>query len=258
MDSEIKSILRALLLSTGEPLSAKDIQSLFARYREERAEEVAAGKSPEEEDTPSSEDSLPELVTVTRVREAMEALQAELEEKDEVYRIIEGPRGYQLACAPQYADWIRLLRDEPRPLRLTPAALETLTIIAYRQPVTRAEMENIRGVSVDSALGKLLELELAQIVGRAELPGRPIQYGITDRFLEFAGIKSIEELPASDIISSKGLDSWLRELNNREEVSDEDVGLPGDDFEDNSSVAVNLARGAGDAFEDDNLQSHSS
>ena len=92
-------------------------------------------------------------------------------------------------------------------------------------------METIRGVSVDSALNKLIELELVHVLGRADLPGRPLQYGTTEQFLEFSGIKALEELPASDIVSTNKLDSWLRELNSQEEVSDEDVGLSSDDDE---------------------------
>lgn len=224
MHFNLKPILKALLISTGDPLSAKDLQKLFSRYRDE-VETAAEGENPEGEASSEGEESLPGLVTVTQIREALEAMEAELEEKKDVYRISEGPQGYRLVCAPEFSDWVRLLRNEPKPIRLSPAALETLTIIAYRQPVTRAEMETIRGVSIDSALNKLLELDLVHVLGRAELPGRPLQYGTTDQFLEFSGVKSLEELPASDIISTNKLDSWLRELNSREELSDEDVGL---------------------------------
>jgi len=241
MESDLKPILKALLISTGDPLTAVDIQKLFTRYSEEREhEDLVSGEDraedPGEEESSDPAPAWPKLVTVTRIREAMESLQRELESGDEVYRIHEGPRGYQLVCAPEYADWIRLLRNEPKPIRLTPAGMETLTIIAYRQPVTRSEMEMIRGVSVDSALNKLLELELVQVLGRADLPGRPIQYGTTEAFLEFAGIKSTEELPASDIVASNNLDAWIREINNRETISDQDVGLPNDgEFENVSS-----------------------
>jgi len=226
MHFDLKPILKALLISTGDPLSAKDIQKLFSRYREE----IEAEKSEDAEDF-ESEEQLPSLITVTQIREALEALQSDLEAAADVYRISEGPQGYRLVCAPEYSDWVRLLRNEPKPIRLSPAALETLTIIAYRQPVTRAEMETIRGVSVDSALNKLIELELVHVLGRADLPGRPLQYGTTEQFLEFSGIKALEELPASDIVSTNKLDSWLRELNSQEEVSDEDVGLSSDEDE---------------------------
>ncbi len=226
MEFDLPSILRALLISTGDPLSAGDLQKIFSRYREvAEAEAEAVG---EETEVPEAS-AVPPLVTVTQIREAMEAMASKLEADEAVYRIVEGPQGYRLMCAPEYSDWIRLLRDEPKPMRLSPAALETLTIIAYRQPVTRSEMETIRGVSVDSALNKLQELELVQILGRADLPGRPIQYGTTEQFLEHAGIKSLEELPASDIVSTTKLDSWLREWNSKEALSDEDVGLSGEE-----------------------------
>ena len=111
-------------------------------------------------------------------------------------------------------------------MKLSSAALETMSIIAYRQPVTRAEIEAIRGVSIDSALNKLIDLELIYITGRAELPGRPMQYGTTEKFLEFTGIKELDELPASDILSNHQIDEWMRRSNeSEEEISDEDVGL---------------------------------
>ena len=144
----------------------------------------------------------------------------------DAYRVVEGPNGYQIVTAPQHAEFVRLLRGQPRPMKLSSAALETMSIIAYRQPVTRAEIEAIRGVSIDSVLNKLIDLELVYITGRAELPGRPIQYGTTEKFLEFTGIKELDELPASDILSNHQIDEWMRRSNeSEEEISDEDVGL---------------------------------
>ena len=111
-------------------------------------------------------------------------------------------------------------------MKLSPAALETMSIVAYRQPVTRAEMEAIRGVSVDGPLNRLIELELVLVTGRAELPGRPIQYGTTEKFLEFTGIKELDELPASDVLSNHQIDDWMRRSEEPEEsITDEDMGL---------------------------------
>ena len=90
--------------------------------------------------------------------------EAELE--DRAYRLVDGPKGFYLATAPQFSDYIRLLRAEPKPMKLTMATLETLSIIAYRQPVTRAEIESIRGVSVDSPVNRLLEIELIEVIGQ--------------------------------------------------------------------------------------------
>lgn len=226
MDFDLKKTLEALLLSTAEPITLKDVVKIFARYHEEMAE--AADISKEEEDAESAveAEAVPSLVTQAQIRDVLTALTDEAEVADKAYRVVEGPNGYQLVTAPQFAEFVRLLRGEPRPMKLSPAALETLSIIAYRQPVTRAEMEAIRGVSVDSALNKLIELELVQVTGRAELPGRPIQYGTTDKFLEFTGIKELDELPASDVLSNHQIDEWMRRSEEEpEDISDEDVGL---------------------------------
>ncbi len=224
MEINIQKTLEALLLSTAEPISLKDLVKLFARHHEEAVRAAEEAKESAEEDANDIE--LPELVTQMEISDALSALTDAAEVEDRAYRIIEGPSGYQLVTAPQYAEFVRLLRGEPRPMKLSPAALETMSIIAYRQPVTRAEMEAIRGVSVDSALNKLLELELVHVTGRAELPGRPIQYGTTDKFLEFTGIKELDELPASDVLTNQQLDEWMRHSDEPvESISDQDVGL---------------------------------
>jgi segregation and condensation protein B len=100
-----------------------------------------------------------------------------------------------------------------------------MAVIAYRQPVTRAEIELIRGVSAEAGLTKLLERDLVYIVGRADLPGRPIQYGTTDSFLEFVGIKSLDELPSSDVLSPRQIDAWLQTSANPRAAGDSDMGL---------------------------------
>ncbi|MCG8525572.1 MAG: SMC-Scp complex subunit ScpB [Opitutales bacterium] len=139
----------------------------------------------------------------------MNDLTRELEQTNEVYRVLLTKEGYRLCIAPEYGDWIRALRGETKPLKLSQAALETLAIVAYRQPVTRSEMERIRGVAVDSALSRLIELELVVARGRAELPGRPLQYGTTPKFMDFCGLESLSDLPTSDIVSSDRLDEWV-------------------------------------------------
>jgi segregation and condensation protein B len=221
MKFDLKQTLEALLLSTAEPIELKDVVKLFTRYHQEIAEAAEA-----ESAEPEAASEVPSLMTLAQIREALSALTDEAEVADKAYRIVEGPHGYQLVTAPQFAEFVRLLRGEPRPMKLSPAGLETMAIVAYRQPVTRAEMEAIRGVSVDSALNKLIEFELVYVTGRAELPGRPIQYGTTQRFLEFAGIKELDELPASDVLSNHQIDDWMRRSEEpQQEISDEDVGL---------------------------------
>jgi segregation and condensation protein B len=124
-------------------------------------------------------------------------------------------------------------------MKLSQAALETLAVIAYRQPVIRSEVEKIRGVSIDSALNRLLEREFVQVVGRADLPGRPIQYGTSETFLEFVGLRSIEELPASDVLSPRQIDEWLHEVSNQHDVTEKEMGLPeGERVDREEEVAV--------------------
>jgi len=168
---------------------------------------------------------VPSLITATQIRDAMDAIAADLRERDEVFYLIEGSNGYRLVTNPKAARWVRLLRDEPPPVRLSQAALETLAVVAYRQPVTRGEIETIRGVSAEAGVNKLLERGLIFVAGRAELPGRPIQFGTTDEFLEFVGIKSLAELPASDVLSNRQIDDWLHQADNPAHVQDKDVGL---------------------------------
>lgn len=224
METNLQKTLEALLLSTAEPIAMKDLVKLFDRHYQEAVVAAEEAQASMEED--ASEVVLPERVDAAAIEAALAGLMDVAEVGDRAYRIVEGPNGFQLVCAPQHAEFVRLLRGEPRPMKLSPAALETLAIVAYRQPVTRAEMEAIRGVSVDSALNKLLELELVHVTGRAELPGRPIQYGTTEKFLEFTGIRELDELPASDVLSNHQIDDWMRRSEEPEhELSDEDVGL---------------------------------
>jgi len=221
MNPKLKKIVEALLISTSEPLKVKDILKLFRRYEEQLEESLKTEIEGEEE-----ENKALELVKKKDLEMALRSIMEEAEVKDLAYRLVDGPKGFYLATAPQFSEYIRLLRSEPKPMKLTMATLETLSIIAYRQPVTRAEIESIRGVSVDSPVNRLLEIELIEVIGRAELPGRPIQYGTTEKFLEFSGIKDLEDLPTSDILTNVQIDDFMRKDKESEsEISDEAVGL---------------------------------
>jgi segregation and condensation protein B len=241
MAFNLKKVLKALLFSSSRPLTTNDIQDAFTRFHEqavpppavlpeagglpvpgpEEPAEVAA-ELPEEAELDAD---VPSLITAAQIREAMDEITAELRAADDVYLLVEGSNGYRLVTHPRFARWIRILRDEPPPAKLSQSALETLAVIAYRQPVTRAEIEHIRGVSAEAGLNKLLERELVYVVGRAELPGRPIQYGTTDAFFEFVGVKSLDELPASDVLSHRQIDEWLQNAMNPKQLSDSDMGL---------------------------------
>lgn len=221
MEFDLKKTLEALLLSTAEPIDLKDLAQVFARHRSQVQEALEAEKASEEEFA-----AVYEPVTREQINAALSELANAAEVDDKAYRIVDGLNGYQMVTAPNFAEYVRLLRGEPRPMKLSPAALETLSIVAYRQPVTRAEIEAIRGVSIDGPLNRLIELDLVLVAGRSELPGRPIQYGTTDRFLEFVGIKELASLPASDVLSNQQIDDWLqRDAASQMPVSDKDVGL---------------------------------
>jgi segregation and condensation protein B len=263
MGFNLKKILRALLFSTSDPLTIKDIQAVVTRYHSELENaKKALAKNAEQNDSiiqmppdpqldePRGENlveqteiedimsQVPTLLTATQIREAMEEIAGELEENGDVCRLLQSSSGFKLAISKDYADWVRLLRNDPRPQKLTRAALETLAIIAYRQPVTRAEIEAIRGVNADSAITRLTEKELIFISGRADLPGRPVQFSTTSNFLDFIGVNSIEELPASDVLSPNQISEWIRRASSPQEIKEKDVGLPDNDAEHNTREVV--------------------
>ena len=243
MAFNLQSVLKALLFSSGQPMSIKDIQSVFTRFHAQAAKtdktesgaaadgDQTAAAEPDEVTEIDADDAalhldVPELVTAAQIREAMDAIAAELTATNEVFLLQEGVQGYRIVSHPRFARWVRALRNEPPPAKLSTSALETLAVIAYRQPVTRSEIESVRGVSADAGLNKLLERELIYITGRADLPGRPLQYATTDAFLEFVGVKSLVELPASDVLSPRQIDEWLKNAMNPTTPGDAEMGLP--------------------------------
>ncbi|MBE6400784.1 MAG: SMC-Scp complex subunit ScpB [Verrucomicrobia bacterium] len=235
MEFNLKKVLKAMLASTSEPLSIKDIQAVITRYHEQREKQPAGTQDDENADeagTPEQAliqdiiNQVPTLLTATQIREAVAELNQEMADSGDVTRILQGPEGFRMTIAPDYAEWIRLLRNDPRPQKLTQAALETLAIVAYRQPVTRGEMESIRGVSVDSAISKLLDLELIAVSGKADLPGRPSQFSTTPKFLDFVGLQTISELPESDVLSPAQISAWIERAKNPTKATAADVGLP--------------------------------
>ena len=249
MSFNLKKILKSLLFSTSQPLSIKDIQAVVARFHDEAsaAEKAAAGQQqvpdvlPDEEQTVIEDiiAQVPTLLTATQIREAMDAIAAELDEAGEVFRLVQSSSGFKFVISKEYSNWVRLLRNDPRPQKLSRAAMETLAIIAYRQPVTRAEIEAIRGVGADSAITRLAEKDLIYVSGRADLPGRPIQYSTTQNFLDYAGVNSLDELPASDVLSPTQISEWIRRAS-APAPRDGDVGLPSEDVSEDGGEAENL------------------
>ena len=138
------------------------------------------------------------LDTARTVKAAVAELNEGYSRREAAFRIEERAGGYQILTLPQYAEYIQRLLRKRDEGRLTPAALETLAIIAYKQPILRVDVEAIRGVACGEVIRTLMEYNLVKIVGRAEEVGRPMLYGTTRHFLEVFGLGSLKDLPKSD------------------------------------------------------------
>lgn len=181
---ELKHILESLLFNTQRPLSVSEIRDILAKTAQESEDAaVKAFKKTRE----------PDITT------ALEQLEGECAGLGRTFRIVCVAGSWQFVTAPEFAPWLKtLVGARNRPPRLTQPALETLAVIAYRQPVTRAEIEQVRGVAVDGVISTLQERGLIEQRGRAEVVGRPITYGTTPLFLEYFGLRDLDQLPAAD------------------------------------------------------------
>lgn len=153
-----------------------------------------------------------EAADARRVREIIQELQAEYVRDGRAVQIVEIGGGFQMATKPEYGRWVRRLYNEKMTTKLSNAALETLAIIAYKQPITRAEMESIRGVDVAGPLERLLERSLVRVVGKKDTIGRPMVYGTTDEFLRLFGLNKISELPDLQVFAAKQLHEKQEDL----------------------------------------------
>jgi len=162
------ALLEALLFSTHHPLTAGRLAELI------------------------------ELDSTKPIRKAIKDLNAAYTDTGRSFRIEQVAGGYQLLTLPQFGDALKRLHQKEADAKLTKAALETLAIIAYKQPILRADVEAIRGVACGETIRSLMEKHLVKIAGRAEEPGRPILYGTTKRFLELFGLNSLKDLPQGE------------------------------------------------------------
>ncbi|HTR44977.1 MAG TPA: SMC-Scp complex subunit ScpB [Thermodesulfovibrionales bacterium] len=163
-ESEIKSLLEALLFLSGEPVTAASFKA------------IAGVDEPE-------------------VKRLMDDLMNDYRNREGGILITEIANGYQMVTNTRYAPWIKKFRGSQASAKLSMPALETLAIIAYKQPLIKAEVEQIRGVSSDGVIKTLLERRLIRIMGRKEAPGKPLLYGTTKEFLQHFGLKDLTELP---------------------------------------------------------------
>src|SRR6266571_3020188 len=185
----LTQVIEALLFSAQKPLSTREI--------------VTAIKSAEDPETARPKQF--SRVREAEVAAALEQLKIDYIKQERAFQLIEKADGWQLATDPKYAPWVRQLLPAQKPARLSAPALETLAIIAYRQPIARADVEAVRGVNIDGVLQTLIERGLVKIAGRAEIPGRPLLYETTQFFLDHFGLRSLEELPNVEELRKRDL-----------------------------------------------------
>jgi segregation and condensation protein B len=171
---EAKGIIEALLFTSSEPLSVGFISEVIGVKGESEVERI------------------------------LEDLKREYDARGGAIRIAKVAGGFVMCTHPRFAPWIRAMKGIRKEVRLSPAALETLAIIAYKQPITKAEIEVIRGVKSDSPLEYLMEKGLVRVVGRKEVPGRPYLYGTTQKFLSMFGLSSLRDLPRIEEVEDEG------------------------------------------------------
>ena len=186
---KLPQIVETLVTAAEDPLDSEGLAAAIRQAVAIRAAELAEGEPLPDHLLPFAE------TTAAEVEHAIGELNASYVVHGNALAVVHRPRGWQLMTRPEFADYLAALFPERRTHRLSSPALETLAIIAYRQPVTKAEIESVRGVSADGMLQKLLDLELVKIGGRAELPGRPLQYVTTGKFLEHFNLRQVDELP---------------------------------------------------------------
>jgi segregation and condensation protein B len=165
-DRELKSAIEALLFIAGAPLSFDRLAGVFE-----------------------------EAATKEQIESAVASLREDYETRGAGVMLAEVAGGWQVVTRPENAGWIRKFRTVKVSTRLSKPALETLAIIAYRQPITRTEIEQIRGVNIGGIARNLMERRLVKIVGKKDVPGKPMMYGTTTDFLQYFGLKDLSALP---------------------------------------------------------------
>jgi segregation and condensation protein B len=185
----LSQVIEALLFAAQKPLTARELVGAIK------------GAGAEDELTPNEFAK----TTEAQVAATLEQLKIEYGQQGRAFHLAEKADGWQLVSDPAYAPWVRQLFPAVKPARLTPPSLETLAIIAYRQPITRADVEAVRGVAVDGVLQSLMERGLVKIGGRAEVPGRPLLYETTQFFLEHFGLRDLDELPNAEELRTRYL-----------------------------------------------------
>jgi segregation and condensation protein B len=189
-DHQLKSAIEALVFVSGSPLSLDRLKGIF------------------------------EEATAEQIEAQVRLLQQEYDDRGSGLMIAEVAGGYQLATRPEHFGWIRKFKTVRTTTRLSKPALETLAIVAYKQPITRSEVEAIRGVNIGGIMRNLMERRLVKIVGKKDVPGKPMMYGTSLEFLQYFGLKDLSALPTL---------KEFQELESAEEVMEEFPTAPGED-----------------------------
>jgi segregation and condensation protein B len=174
-------IVEAILFASQKPVSAKELSSFLKGAAESAKEDPAIECFAK--------------VKAPQLQDAIEQLEKEFADTGRAFEIRESAAGWQLVTKADFAPWLRQLFPENRQARLSAPAMETLAIIAYRQPITRADIEAVRGVAVDGVMQTLLDRNLVRISGRADIAGRPLLYETSQFFMEHFGLKNLDDLP---------------------------------------------------------------
>ena len=193
---DIKNIIESLLFVADEPLTI------------DRFKKIVPGAEAKE------------------LRDALEELKADYETRQGGFFLNQVAGGYQIRTRPEYMEWIKRLL-QPKPMRLSKAALETLAIIAYKQPVIRSDVEHIRGVDCGGVLRVLLERKFIRVLGRKEIAGRPLIYATTKRFLEVFDLKNLKDLPTPKEIEEFG-SSLSEDMNAADNEEQPEPEIPSD------------------------------
>ena len=205
----LKEILEALFFASDEPLTLKQVNEILGDL---------------------DENDRPRRISEESILKAIEELNRELEETNRAFRIVKVAGGYQFATLPRFAHWLGRMVREKSKRKLSQASLESLAVIAYKQPVTKPEIEAIRGVNADYVLHSLLERNLVTIVGRAATPGRPLLYGTTAEFLKHFGLNDLSELPKpreiDELLAEAEFEVEKRLLAEREAKQTDDLDEP--------------------------------
>lgn len=192
-ENNVKSVMEALLFASERPLGIDQIRGVLNNLE------------------------------ASEIRRALEELKSEYANANRGISIVEIAGGFQMIASPNFSSFLRKLYKDRHAERLSRPALETLAIIAYKQPVTKLEIESLRNVNIDGVIKSLLDKSLIRISGRKKLPGRPFVFGTTRQFLEYFGLKSLEELPRMEDFSSLAAAKEGADIETLEEKTTEEI-----------------------------------